>query len=890
MDFFGGLCYYYYGIILMSISIDKKGICTMKKAKKLLALVLSLLMIVSMFAIVPMSASAEEGESAEPASRLENWNGNITTLLQIKPQNDETRSEPQEDGYYLTLSETDLYVGDKIKTNDQWLDYELNCGGSMGKMNNDAAVYVEGISAAVFRSALSQGKINGWDDNEAVTLSWPGKYTVYAKLDNNQTATLIEFTVKELPRAFEKADGTTVFDGNKTVQFTYPKYEFTETDLYVGDSIQRADQGTKWFNNTNYITDFTYTDESGATTDYKGYTAGVWIINDSDGSSTKIDTWATNSNPVILTEAGTYTFRMIFEYIQGLDSSTKLTVERKFQVKEMTRNYVNFNGESAYSPEEISVIPGGTLNLSVGEFFVGDSLYNGTNGDWWMNEKYNINFTYENVDYIGQATALIITAPSAENNGYFGTWMGQSFNYIFKEAGEYTIGTKMENVKLADGSAAESTVIESVDLFTINVKECPHAYSLTETVAPTCVDQGYDLYTCAHCSGTKQDNLVDATGIHEFELTQTVPVTCVTNGYSLYTCKNCDATEERDIVEASGSHNFAFTETVAPTCTTEGYDLYTCADCEETEKREIVPVIAHTYEFTETVAPTCTTEGYDLHTCSVCQGTKQENIVPVIAHTNELTESFSPSCDSNGYDLYTCTVCGGTTKENVVLATGHELTLTGTVVSCAKCDFEKEYTGESSTITYDVKDTTGATGYISIDAPAAFVGDKIAPASCWWYPNYTFNYGDYSGKVCYTWLVYGDMEYFENFVPLRAEDDTYSDENVRELQVGYTGMEAFEFTKAGTYTLIMTLEYAENSSYLSHVIPIQLATIEVYDKPQLPGDLDNDQVFEADDLLIAQQHLLGLSTVENTAILDMNKDNKFDAVDLVLLQFKILGQ
>jgi hypothetical protein len=80
------------------------------------------------------------------------------------------------------------------------------------------------------------------------------------------------------------------------------------------------------------------------------------------------------------------------------------------------------------------------------------------------------------------------------------------------------------------------------------------------TVAPTCVDKGYDVYACKNCDYTEHQNSVAATGKHDMELVSNT-ATCTKPGVKTYKCKNCKHTTTEN-VPASGSHSMT-TTTVA---------------------------------------------------------------------------------------------------------------------------------------------------------------------------------------------------------------------------------------------------------------------------------------------------------------------------------------
>ena len=107
--------------------------------KRVLPVLAAVCLLVTMVAVAMSFASADNGD------RLNNWQGYITTELLI---NGSDRSNADADGNYLKLSETELYVGDSIRTNGQWMNYDLNYtnGGdsATGKVSGMQNWYCDG--------------------------------------------------------------------------------------------------------------------------------------------------------------------------------------------------------------------------------------------------------------------------------------------------------------------------------------------------------------------------------------------------------------------------------------------------------------------------------------------------------------------------------------------------------------------------------------------------------------------------------------------------------------------------------------------------------------------------------------------------------------------------
>ena len=151
----------------------------------------------------------------------------------------------------------------------------------------------------------------------------------------------------------------------------------------------------------------------------------------------------------------------------------------------------------------------------------------------------------------------------------------------------------------------------------------------TVTTEPTETTPGERTFTCAVCSQTKTE-VIPATGAHTFVFTKTVAPTCTEAGYDLYTCSGCGATEKRNAKPALGHKWDSGTVTAEPTEKDPGTMTYTCTVCGQT-KTEVIPATGpHTHVWGEgsvTVAPTETTPGVRTYTCTVCGQTRTE-IIP----------------------------------------------------------------------------------------------------------------------------------------------------------------------------------------------------------------------------------------------------------------------
>ena len=126
------------------------------------------------------------------------------------------------------------------------------------------------------------------------------------------------------------------------------------------------------------------------------------------------------------------------------------------------------------------------------------------------------------------------------------------------------------------------------------------------TTAPAETTPGVRTFTCTVCDQTRTE-AIPATGAHDYRFTTTVAPTCTDGGYDLYTCSGCGATERRNLTDAAGHKWDGGTVTTAPTETTPGVRTFTCTVCSQT-RTEAIPA---TGASTCTGGPSC--PSYGLH-------------------------------------------------------------------------------------------------------------------------------------------------------------------------------------------------------------------------------------------------------------------------------------
>ena len=252
-----------------------------------------------------------------------------------------------------------------------------------------------------------------------------------------------------------------------------------------------------------------------------------------------------------------------------------------------------------------------------------------------------------------------------------------------------------------------------------------HEYE-SETILPTCTENGYTLYECVWCGDGYRDDETEALG-HGYGEWETVsPAGCESAGEEIRTCGRCGNVETRE-TEPLGHEYEA--EIVEPTCTEGGYTLYECVRCGDGYRDDETEALGHSYGEWETVSPAgCESAGEEIRTCGRCGNVETRETEP-LGHEYE-AEIVEPTCTENGYTLHKCGLCGHTYKDNATEPLGHDYEVTeteGTVDSpsvkhykCRRCGYEYTEEGESlpatSGIIYELSESGAYYSVTGIEA------------------------------------------------------------------------------------------------------------------------------------------------------------------------------
>lgn len=410
-----------------------------------------------------------------------------------------------------------------------------------------------------------------------------------------------------------------------------------------------------------------------------------------------------------------------------------------------------------------------------------------------------------------------------------------------------------------------------------------------EKKAPTCVNKGYDLYSCSECSDGVKINYTDPLGHN------------VVSGI----CERCGKSEE-DFVESAHPYNddadeswtiykkdadrivITFSNTTETMADRDYIYLYDkngeeigkysgteLADKKITVLGDTVKIRLVSYvdskwfgfslsnivpyydeclhsstRFENEKSPTCGEEGYagDL-ICNNCEAfLKKGDIIPATGkHDLEMTV-YPPTCGERGYTDYTCKNCGYSYTDDYIEPTGNHEYIDGVCKICGAISLENLPSISGNETQNVIIEDTGVRKYF-----------KFTPSQS---GSLTF-YSTGSRDTC------GGL-YDSDMTELAYNDDNEEDRNFRisynvnaretyVLQIG-----AFDSSDEG---FNVTFNFEPN-------------------KETLLGDVNGDGEITIVDSTILQKYIVGQTTLDDETlnVADVNKDGAITVVDATLIQ------
>ena len=145
---------------------------------------------------------------------------------------------------------------------------------------------------------------------------------------------------------------------------------------------------------------------------------------------------------------------------------------------------------------------------------------------------------------------------------------------------------------------------------------CKHSYTAKVT-EPTCLTNGYTIYTCSKCKVRYMDNRVSALG-HNIVTDAAVSPTCTQTGKTEGKhCENCGLVVISQTTIPATGHSFS-TSVVHPTCDKDGYTNYACTKCKYSYTGNHISATGHKYSSVITTPATCDKAGIRTYTCYKC--------------------------------------------------------------------------------------------------------------------------------------------------------------------------------------------------------------------------------------------------------------------------------
>lgn len=175
-----------------------------------------------------------------------------------------------------------------------------------------------------------------------------------------------------------------------------------------------------------------------------------------------------------------------------------------------------------------------------------------------------------------------------------------------------------------------------------------HKWTVTETKAATCTEDGSQTVVCDVCGKTETTTL-SATGHAYGNYIVTKDATCTEQGVSTSTCANCGDTQEARI-DALGHKEVAVADKAA-TCTETGYEGRTeCSVCHEVVNAGTeIAMLEHKLGngVTQREA-TCTTDGLITFSCPDCGVEVSTERIPAKGHAEITRGAIAATCEAAG--------------------------------------------------------------------------------------------------------------------------------------------------------------------------------------------------------------------------------------------------
>ena len=202
------------------------------------------------------------------------------------------------------------------------------------------------------------------------------------------------------------------------------------------------------------------------------------------------------------------------------------------------------------------------------------------------------------------------------------------------------------------------------------VQELGHSGPIIKKSALSCTTDEYSIVRCVTCKQEVKIVSQKSTG-HTSHFTTVLP-TDTTPGYVLGNCDVCRETYLESYTPHSdlkcSTHVCTSIVVSQPGCRTNGLELVYCKNCGKLVENRVTPKTSCNYVHEMEIASTCTVNGQRIEVCTVC-GTKKYTTLELTPHTH----SWYTVASSKGIEYSSCSVCGTFESREVDYSLFHAL-------------------------------------------------------------------------------------------------------------------------------------------------------------------------------------------------------------------------
>ena len=200
-----------------------------------------------------------------------------------------------------------------------------------------------------------------------------------------------------------------------------------------------------------------------------------------------------------------------------------------------------------------------------------------------------------------------------------------------------------------------------------------HNLQLVGGKAPTCTDEGKQIYQCTKCGLQYPvfSEPLSPTGQHQYVQKVRDGSSCAEPKIQYDECSVCGNIANEVVVGEPKEHTYVKDYNREPTCTENGFVYYVCSTCGYYKPEpDILPMTGHDYQEVQRVDATCTENGHVFYKCSNCDAQYTKFLWSTGHDYQKVTKEAT--CTEAGYSYKECTKCGNKINKTTTEALGHD--------------------------------------------------------------------------------------------------------------------------------------------------------------------------------------------------------------------------